>query len=91
MKNSAPERPTLTAGQKLELNYLKLTWDRYYAISYDGARWSAIPKGTRDVIHAGSKAEMNVALMADAAARNARPGHWIEVASGAPFHISSPE
>ena len=37
MTNSAAERPVLTAEQRLELNYLKLTWDRFYEISYDGA------------------------------------------------------
>ena len=91
MTNSAAERPVLTAEQKLELNYLKLIWDRYYEISYDGARWSAIPKGTREVIYADSKAQMNTALMLDAPGRSNRPGRWIEVASGIPFLAPSQE
>jgi hypothetical protein len=91
MTNSASERPVLTAEQKLELNYLKLTWDRFYDIGYDGARWSAIPKGTRDVLHADSKEQMRTALMLDAPGRNKRPGRWIERASGTPFFVAIPE
>jgi hypothetical protein len=91
MTSSEAERPVLTAEQKLELNYLKLTWDRFYDITYNGARWSATPKGTREVLHADSKAEMNTALMLDATVRTSRPSRSIEAASSAPFPVPSPE
>lgn len=91
MTNRAAERPVLTAEQKLELNYLKLTWDRFYDITYDGDRWLATPKGTQDVLYADSKDQMRTALMLDAPGRNTRPGRWIERASGTPFFVDTAE
>jgi hypothetical protein len=91
MTDSAAERPVLTAEQRLELNYLKLTWDRFYDITHDGTRWSAVPKGTQEVLFADSREQMRTVLMMDASGRSDRPGRWIERASGTPFFVATPE
>ena len=91
MTDSAAGRLVLTDQQRLELNYLKLTWDRFYDITFDGARWSATPKGTQEVLCADSGEQMRTALMLDASGRSKRPGRWIERASGAPFFVTAPE
>jgi hypothetical protein len=91
MTSSAAGRPVLTEEQALELNYLKLTWDRFYDITYDGSTWSAVPKGTGVVLHADSKDQMRTVLMMDAAGRSKRPGRWIERASGPPYFVAIPE
>jgi hypothetical protein len=91
MTSSAAGRPVLTAEQRLELNYLKLTWDRFYDISYDGAHWSAIPKGTQEVLCADSRDQMRMVLLLDAPGRNKRPGRWIERASGPAVFVAIPE
>jgi hypothetical protein len=91
MTDSAADRPVLTAEQGLELNYLKLTWDRFYDITYDGTTWSATPKGTQDVLHADSRDQMRTVLMMDAQGRSRRPGRWIERASGPPYFVAIPE
>lgn len=87
MADSAAERPVLNEEQKLELNYLKLTWDRFYALSTDGMRWFAVPCGTGTVLHAGSKTEMHKVLLADAASRSSQRGHFIDAASGPPAWV----
>jgi hypothetical protein len=80
------ERPALTAEQRLELNYIKLTWDRFYEITCDGTTWFATPRGTDDVIEAGSKEELGRLLMLYAPSRSSG-GHFIEGASGPPFWV----
>jgi hypothetical protein len=89
MSASASERPVLRDEQKLALNYLKLTWARFYALNCDGVRWTAIPLGTETVISAGSKDELHKLLMADAHTRINRAGHWIETASGPPYFVDT--
>jgi hypothetical protein len=79
--------PVLRDEQKLALNYLKLTWARFYALNCDGVRWTAIPLGTETVITAGSKDELHELLMVDARTRVTRAGYWIETASGPPFFV----
>jgi hypothetical protein len=91
MTDSTAQRPVLTAEQMLELNYLKLTWDRFYDITYDGTTWSAVPKGTEEVLHADSRAQMRAVLLLDAPGRSKRPGRWIERASGPPYFVAIPE
>ena len=87
MTDSAAERPVLTDEQKLELNYLKLTWDRFYTLTIEGTRWCAIPRGTDTALYADSKTEMNKVLMLDAVSRTSRRGHYIERASGPPYWV----
>jgi hypothetical protein len=91
MTDSAAGRPVLTAEQMLELNYLKLVWDRLYDITYDGTTWSAVPKGTEVVLCAGSRDQMRSVLLLDAAGRGKRRGRWIERASGPPYFVAFPE
>jgi hypothetical protein len=91
MTDSATDRPVLTAEQMLELNYLKLTWDRFYDITYDGITWLAVPKGTEVVLRADSRDQMRTVLMMDAPGRSKRPGRWIERASGPPYFVAIPE
>jgi hypothetical protein len=82
-------RPVLRDEQRLDLNYLKLTWARFYALNCDGGRWTAIPLGTETVITAGSKDELNRLLMTDAQTRVDRAGYWIETASGPPYFVDT--
>jgi hypothetical protein len=87
MTDSAAGRPVLTDEQKLELNYLKLTWDRFYTLTIEGTRWCAIPRGTGTALYADNKTEMDKVLMLDAAGRGAQRGHFIERASGPPYWV----
>jgi hypothetical protein len=88
MTNSAAaERPVLPDEQRQELNDLKLTWDRFYDISCDGALWRAVPKGTQDIIEADSRDRLARLISLDAPGRCSPRGHFIETASGPPFWV----
>jgi hypothetical protein len=90
MADGVAERPVLTDQQALELNYIKLTWDRFYDITCDGTRWFAVPKGTKDVLEADSKQDLQRLITLDAPKRSSG-GHYVESASGPPYWVADRE
>jgi hypothetical protein len=90
MTDSAAARPVLTHEQVLDLNYLKLTWAKFYEITCDGGRWTAVPLGTQTALTADSKDGLHKILRVDAYTRVTRNGHWVETASGPPYFVETP-
>jgi hypothetical protein len=82
-------RPVLTSGQILDLNYLRLTWTKFYEISCDGVIWTAIPHGTEEAITAESQDGLYKILRVDAYSRVTCSGRWIETASGPAYLVKS--
>jgi hypothetical protein len=94
MADSAARASVLTAEQRRELIGLRMIWDKWYAINFDGVHWTAIPAGTETVLSADSSDQLWIIIRHDNAARLRRlanGGHWVARQSGPDFFQPAPD